>query len=180
MIWCPIKIVMSIEWNSRNYSKNKFLERGFWFLIFYSADLKFQYFYINLHRNYSIDIMIIQFGVLFAFLAIGEFLVNLTGIPIPSSIIGMVLLCASLKLGIVKLGWVERLSGFLVHNLGFFFVPAGIGLMNCLGIIADQWIPIVFATVISTFIIIAVTGWVHQLVRSASSKLSHKYAKEAE
>ena len=24
-----IKIVMSIEWNSWNYSKNKFLERGF-------------------------------------------------------------------------------------------------------------------------------------------------------
>ena len=148
--------------------------------IIYTTYLKFQYFYLNLHRNYSIDIMILQFGVLFAFLAIGEYLVNLTGIPIPSSIIGMVLLCASLKLGIVKLGWVERLSGFLVHNLGFFFVPAGIGLMNCLGIIADQWIPIVLATVISTFIIIAVTGWVHQLVRSASSKLTHKFAKEAE
>ncbi|MCI5978061.1 MAG: CidA/LrgA family protein, partial [Bacteroidales bacterium] len=39
--------------------------------------------------------MILQFGVLFAFLAIGEFLVKFTGIPIPSSIIGMVLLCAS-------------------------------------------------------------------------------------
>ena len=117
---------------------NKFLVA--WLLNFYSADQKFHNFYLNLHRNYSIDIMILQ----------------------------------------LKLGWVERLSGFLVHNLGFFFVPAGIGLMNCLGIIADQWIPIVFATVISTFIIIAVTGWVHQLVRSASSKLTHKFAKEAE
>ena len=52
--------------------------------------------------------------------------------------------------------------------------------MNCLGIIADQWIPIVFATVISTVIIIAVTGWIHQLVRSASSKLANKFSKEAE
>lgn len=149
-------------------------------MIIYSADLKIQYFYLNLRRNYFIDVMILQFFVLFAFLAVGELLVKFTGIPIPSSIIGMVLLCASLKLGIVKLEWVERLSGFLVHNLGFFFVPAGTGIMNCLGIIADQWIPIVFATVISTFIIIAVTGWVHQLVRSASSKLTHKFAKEAE
>lgn len=66
-----------------------------------------------------------------------------------------------------------------MHNLGFFFVPAGIGLMNCLGIIADQWMPIVFATVISTVIIITVTGWVHQLTRSASAKLTHKIAKEA-
>lgn len=122
--------------------------------------------------------MILQFGVLFAFLVAGELLVRFTGIPVPSSIIGMVLLCASLKLGVVKLKWVDKLSGFLVHNLGFFFVPAGIGLMNCLGLIATQWVPIVCATVVST-VIIAVTGWVHQLTRSASVKLAHKITKEA-
>lgn len=130
--------------------------------------------------KYTIEVMILQFGVLFAFLVVGELLVRFTGIPVPSSIIGMVLLCASLKLGIVKLEWVEKLSDFLVHNLGFFFVPSGIGLMNCLGLIADQWVPIVCATVISTVIIIVVTGWVHQLTRSASSKLAHKIGKEAE
>lgn len=124
--------------------------------------------------------MILQFGVLFTFLVARELLVRFTGIPVPSSIIGMVLLCASLKLGIVKLRWVDKLSGFLVHNLGFFFVPAGIGLMNCLGLIADQWMPIVGSTVISTVIIIAVTGWVHQIIRSASAKMSHKIAKETE
>lgn len=47
--------------------------------------------------------MILQFGILFAFLVAGELVVRFTGIPIPSSIIGMVLLCASLKLGVVKL-----------------------------------------------------------------------------
>ena len=130
--------------------------------------------------KYTIEVMILQFGVLFAFLVVGELLVRFTGIPVPSSIIGMVLLCASIKLGIVKLEWVEKLSDFLVHNLGFFFVPSGIGLMNCLGLIADQWVPIVCATVISTVIIIVVTGWVHQLTRSASSKLAHKIGKEAE
>ena len=124
--------------------------------------------------------MILQFGVLFAFLVAGELLVRFTGVPIPSSIIGMVLLCASLKMGIVKLEWVDRLSGFLVHNLGFFFVLSCIGLMNCLGLIADQWVPIVCATVISTVIIIAVTGWVHQWTRSASSKMARKLTKEAE
>ncbi len=124
--------------------------------------------------------MILQFGVLFTFLVAGELLVRFTGIPVPSSIIGMVLLCASLKLGIVKLRWVDKLSGFLVHNLGFFFVPAGIGLMNCLGLIADQWMPIVGSTVISTVIIIAVTGWVHQIIRSASARMAHKVAKETE
>jgi holin-like protein len=113
---------------------------------------------------------ILQFGILFAFLAIGEFIVKITGITVPSSIIGMLLLALSLKVGIVKLVWVEKISAFLVHNLGFFFVPAGVGLMNCLGLLADQWVPIVVSTVGSTVVIIAVTGRVHQFVRHSMTR----------
>lgn len=109
--------------------------------------------------------MILQCTVLFAFLAMGEFVVYVTGVPVPSSIIGMLLLTASLQFGIVKIGWVDRMADFLLKNLGFFFVPAGVGLMRCLGLVSEQWLPIVGASVLSTFIIIAVTGWVHQIVR---------------
>jgi holin-like protein len=111
--------------------------------------------------------MILQLAVLFAFLALGELIVYLTGIPIPSSIIGMLLLTAALKLKIIRPMWVDKAADFLIKNLGFFFVPAGVGLMNCLGLLSAEWIPIVGATVISTFVIIAVTGWAHQLVRRA-------------
>ena len=114
--------------------------------------------------------MIIQFGILFAFVALGELVVKITGWPIPSSIIGMILLTVSLKVGVVKISQVERLSDFLTHNLGFFFVPAGVGLMNCLGIISDQWLPIVVASVVSTVVIIAVTGWTHRLVRKSMTR----------
>lgn len=113
--------------------------------------------------------MILQCAVLFAFLAIGEFIVWTTGVPVPSSIIGMLLLTAALKLRIVRLMWVDRVSDFLVKNLGFFFVPAGVGLINCLGLIKAQWLPIIGASIVSTFLIIAVTGWVHQLVRRLSA-----------
>ncbi len=109
--------------------------------------------------------MIVQIGVLFVFLAIGEFIVGVTGMPIPSSILGMLLLAAALRVGVIKLGWVERAANFLVRNLGFFFVPAGIALMRCMGIVRDQFWPIVGASVLSTALIIAVTGWVHQTMR---------------
>ena len=115
--------------------------------------------------------MILQFGLLFLFLAIGELIVWLIGIPVPSSILGMLMLTASLQVGVVKPRHVERVANFLVHNLGFFFVPAGVGLMNCLGIIADEWLPIVGASVGSTIVIIAVTGWTHRAVRKS---FSHK------
>ena len=109
--------------------------------------------------------MILQCGVLFAFLALGELVVMATGIPVPSSIIGMLLLAAGLKAGVVKLSQVEKMANFLVHNLGFFFVPAGIGLMSCFGIIRGGLLPIIGASVVSTVIIIVVTGRVHQWVR---------------
>ena len=120
--------------------------------------------------------MILQFGIILSFLAIGEFVVWLTGVPIPSSIIGMLLLTFSLHKSIVKPRHVEKLSNFLVHNLGFFFIPAGVGLMNCLGLISEQWIPIVGSAVISTIIIIAVTGWVHKLVRKSLTHKHHNYS----
>jgi holin-like protein len=57
------------------------------------------------------------------------------------------------------------LSDFLVANLGFFFVPPGVALMLYFDVIKAQFWPIVVATVVSTALVLAVTGWVHQLVR---------------
>lgn len=102
--------------------------------------------------------MILQCAVLFAFMALGEFVVYFTGVPIPSSIVGMILLAVALKLRVVREMWVNKISDFLVKNLGFFFVPAGVGVMNCFGLISEQWLPIAGASVVSTFLIIAFTA----------------------
>ena len=100
-----------------------------------------------------------QFFVIFGCLALGEFIVWATGIKLPSSIIGMLLLTLFLKLG-----WVERLSQLLIANLGFFFVPPGVALILYLDLIKAQWFPIVTATVVSTLLVLVVTGQMHQLV----------------
>lgn len=118
--------------------------------------------------------MVIQCSVIFLFMAIGEFIAWLTGIPVPSSIIGMILLTLSLQYGLIKECWVDRIADFLVSNLGFFFVPAGVGLMQCMGIIKAQWLPIVMATVVSTILIIAGTGWTHRLTRHLTRRYPGK------
>ena len=61
--------------------------------------------------------------------------------------------------------WVQGLSDFLVANLGFFFVPPGVALMLYFDIIAAQFCPIVIASLVSTLLVLIVTGWVHQLAR---------------
>ena len=112
--------------------------------------------------------MIRQCAVLFGCLALGEWIVSLTGVTLPSSIIGMLLLTLFLKVGWVKLKWVQGLSDFLVSNLGFFFVPPGVALMLYFDVIEAEFWPIVIATVVSTVLVLVVTGWVHQIVRKSN------------
>lgn len=113
--------------------------------------------------------MILQCAIIFLFLALGELIVYITKIPVPSSIIGMLLLTFALSRNIVKPSQIERVCNFLLKNLGFFFVPAGIGLMKCLGLLREQWFPIVAATVLSTFAVLFVTGHSLQLTRHIPS-----------
>ena len=112
-----------------------------------------------------------QFFVIFGCLALGEIIVWATGIKLPSSIIGMLLLTFFLKLGWVKLRWVEKLSELLISNLGFFFVPPGVALILYLDLIKAQWFPIVTATIVSTLLVLVVTGQMHQLVIKLERRL---------
>ena len=109
--------------------------------------------------------MIRQCAILLGCLALGELIVYLTGVKLPSSIIGMLALTTFLKLGWIKLYWVKGLSDFLVRNLGFFFIPPGVALMLYFDVIRAEFWPIIIATVVSTILVLVVTGWVHQLTR---------------
>ena len=121
--------------------------------------------------------ILLQLLIIFAFLAIGELVVWLTDVPIPSSVIGMLLLTVALQLRLVKLRQVEGVADFLVKNLGFFFVPAGIGVMVHFDLIAKQWMPIVVASVVSIVVVLGVTGWVHQICRRYFSRNEHSDGK---
>lgn len=109
--------------------------------------------------------MVLQCAILFGCLALGELFIYLSGIPLPGSVVGMLFLTLFLKLKWIKLEWIKGISDFLISNMGFFFVPAGVGLMLCLDIIKAELWPIVIATVVSTILVLATTGWVHQLIR---------------
>ena len=109
--------------------------------------------------------MIRQCLIIFGCLAVGELLVWLTGITVPSSIIGMLLLTFLLQTKLIKEEWVKSVSDFLISNLGFFFVPPGVALMLYFDVIKAELLPITIATVVSTVIVLIVTGWTHQIFK---------------
>ena len=101
-------------------------------------------------------------------------MVMLTGVKLPSSIIGMLTLTILLKVGVVKLEWVRGLTDFVIANLGFFFVPPGVALMLYLGLIKAELVPIVVATILSTALVLLLTGHTHQIVSKGNKKLSKR------
>ena len=93
---------------------------------------------------------------------------------LPASIIGMLTLTLLLKLKIVKLEWVRGLTDFLIANLGFFFVPPGVALMLYFDVIKMEILPIALATLLSTIIVLLVTGHTHQVVSKGENKVLKK------
>lgn len=114
--------------------------------------------------------MVRQCFIIFGCLALGELVVWLTGIGIPSSILGMLILTALLQMKVINLDWVKGISDFLIGNLGFFFVPPGVALMLYFDIIRAEILPIVVATVISTILVLVTTGWTDQYLRQLNNK----------
>lgn len=101
------------------------------------------------------------FYILFFYFT-GEFISYFIDGFIPGSVIGMMLLFLALVFKVVKPEKVRKLSTLLTENMGLFFLPAGVGLMNALGILSRYWAVIVTASVVSTLLVIASVALVQQ------------------
>jgi len=91
---------------------------------------------------------------------LGEMLHLALGIPIPGPVIGMALLFAGLLVRGRVSRPLEKTAFGLLENLSLLFVPAGVGVMLYLPLLAAEWPSVVAALLASTVAAIAVTGWV--------------------
>ncbi len=99
---------------------------------------------------------------IFIFLALGEIIKYVFNIPIAGNIIAMILIFASLRLKIIKLSTVKPASDTLIKYMVLFFIPYGVGMMVYFDVLKENWIPIIFATLISTIISLYVTAIVQE------------------
>jgi holin-like protein len=106
--------------------------------------------------------MIRSMLILFVCLFIGECVKHFAGLPIPGSVVGMILLTIALALRIIRLKHVKPAADVLTRNLGFFFVPPGVGLMLYVGLLKDEFVAIAGATIMSLVIVLVVVGRLQQ------------------
>lgn len=98
------------------------------------------------------------FQWILAFLALivcneaGGFIARQTGVPVPGTVIGiLIMLVALLALRRVP-ETLRSASVFLLTHLNLFYVPAGVGVMGYLVLIAHDLWPIVITMFVSTFL----------------------------
>lgn len=104
-----------------------------------------------------------QFGIIVLISFIGEILYVLLPFPIPASIYGIIILFLCLESGLVSLASVKETSDFLIEIMPIMFVPAAVGLMDSWQIIKADLVPYAVITVITTCVVMAVSGHVVQL-----------------
>lgn len=122
---------------------------------------------------------IIQFLTIAAFAFAGELLHHFIPLPIPASIYGIVLLFIALEFRWVKVSDIRETSSFLIAVMPIMFIPAAVGLM-------DSWLEVkssiwayAAVTVISTFVVMGVSGAVTQgVIRHGRKNKEKTHEKE--
>lgn len=111
-----------------------------------------------------------QFGIILLILLVGDIVQKYFQLSIPSTVIGMIILLLLLLLRIVKIQWVDGISKILLDNLSLLFIPAGVGIINEFQIFKGHLLPIIAIIVITTIIVILVTGYTVQVLIGPKDK----------
>ena len=112
--------------------------------------------------------VLLQLALILGICYIGDLIHELTGIPIPGNILGMLILLLLLCLKIVKLEQIKEVSDFFLRRLAFFFLPAAIGLMLVGDDVKSQWPLLLILCIAITIVTMAATGWTVQLLNKKS------------
>ena len=118
--------------------------------------------------------MIRGIAILLVCQLVGEVAARGTGFPVPGPVIGLLLL-VGLLMGAERLGALDkdslgetdigRVSEGLLSNLSMLFVPAGVGVVQYLGLVGTYGAPLALALVCSTFVTLLVTAGIFVLVK---------------
>ena len=83
-----------------------------------------------------------QLFLIIAFALLGvliSYLLSLANINFPGSLIGMILLFIFLLVGIVRVHSIDQVSKFFIDNMGIFFVPGAVLILDKLELISAIW-----------------------------------------
>lgn len=103
-----------------------------------------------------------QFVIIMVFTFLGEVLKALLPFPVPASIYGLLALLLALETKLLPLASVRDVGEFFVEIMPLTFIPAGVGLLESWGVMKPMLGTLVLTVVVSTILVMAVSGLVTQ------------------
>ena len=103
-----------------------------------------------------------QFAIILFVSFLGEILHILIPLPVPASVYGLLLMFTALCTGILKQEQVREAADFLIEIMPVMFIPAAAGLLDAWPVLQAIWIPVILITVVTTVLVMVVTGRVTQ------------------
>ncbi|MGB0965551.1 MAG: CidA/LrgA family protein [Litorivicinus sp.] len=96
---------------------------------------------------------------LLSFQLLGLVLVSALGLAIPEPVIGLILMFVWIHLKFPIPAELGVLCEGLLKHLSLLFVPAAVGLITYVDLLAEHWVPVFLALLISTPLSIAAGAW---------------------
>ncbi|WP_082232175.1 CidA/LrgA family protein [Halobacillus massiliensis] len=114
--------------------------------------------------------IVLQISIFYLFYLIGEGLGELLNLPIPGSIIGLILLFCCLSFNLFSVRWIEEGSIFMLSFLPLFFIPATVGVMKYPSFLSLNGIFLVIIVSVSTLLTMAAAGKVSEIFSKKGEK----------
>lgn len=118
----------------------------------------------------KIIIGLLQVAGLTLFSLVINAITPLLHIPIPGSILGMVILFLLLEFGVIRLNWVEVGASWLLAELLLFFIPSAVGVMKYSNLLEMDGLRVLAVVVVGTFAVMASSGLLTNRIYKAKER----------
>ncbi len=118
-----------------------------------------------------------QILIIIIFALIGNllsYLLSLINFPFPGSLIGLILLFVFLLTGLIKSEGISEVGQYFIDNMGIFFVPGAILILNNIRILSEIWWKLAIIILVAFIISFTATYWAVRLTLFLQDKVRKK------
>lgn len=113
---------------------------------------------MNRKNILRIVLIILQIGFLYSLSLLGNAIVALLNLPIPGSIIGLILLFLGLYFKIIPVNYIKEGAGFILVILPMFLIPSTVGVVQYPELLSMWGMMLILMIMASTFLTMVVVG----------------------
>lgn len=103
--------------------------------------------------------IIIQVCLIYIISLLGDFIQKQFQLPIPGSILGLLILFILLSSHLLPEKWIQEGAGFLLSTMMFFFIPAAVGIINYFDFFQGKGLLLVVVLIVSTCLVLIGSGY---------------------